>query len=83
LLEFLLTKIFYLLILKRFNWKLELFYLKTEIRCSDTPVKHQYVDRAVDWPYSTIHDYILKGELSDDWGGYVDNSAKIEFGERP
>ena len=47
------------------------------------PVKHQYVDRAVDWPYSTIHDYILKGELSDDWGGYVDNSAKIEFGERP
>ncbi len=44
------------------------------------PVKHQYVERAVDWPYSTIHDYISKGVLSDDWGGCDD--VDIEFGER-
>jgi len=32
------------------------------------PVKHGYVERAVDWPYSSIHEYISKGILSRDWG---------------
>jgi len=31
------------------------------------PVKHGYVTRAVDWPYSTIHKYIADGILSLDW----------------
>ena len=31
------------------------------------PVKHGYVARAVDWPYSSLHRYIDSGELSEDW----------------
>lgn len=32
------------------------------------PVKHGYVDKAVDWPYSSIHRYIEKDIISSDWG---------------
>lgn len=32
------------------------------------PVKHGYVDKAVDWPYSSIHRFIEKGIISSDWG---------------
>ncbi len=46
------------------------------------PVKHQYVDHAVDWPYSTIHAYISNGVLSNDWGDGADSIPEIEFGER-
>ena len=46
------------------------------------PVKHQYVDYAVDWPYSTIHDYISQGNLSNDWGGGIDEIPGMQFGER-
>ena len=31
------------------------------------PVKHGYVARAVDWPYSSLHRYIDSGELPVDW----------------
>lgn len=45
------------------------------------PVKHGYVVRAVDWPYSSMHRYIAAGVVSADWG-----SAKMDggrgFGER-
>lgn len=33
------------------------------------PVRHGYVDRAVDWPYSTIHRYVREGLYLADWGG--------------
>ena len=33
------------------------------------PVKHGYVTKAVDWPYSSIHRYIKNGVIADDWGG--------------
>ena len=33
------------------------------------PVKHGYVKRAADWPYSSIHREIRRGNLNDDWGG--------------
>jgi putative transposase len=33
------------------------------------PVKHGYVNRAVDWPYSTIHRYVRRGVYPVDWGG--------------
>ena len=46
------------------------------------PVKHQYVNAAVDWPYSTIHDHISQGLLSHDWGGGYDETQGIQFGER-
>ena len=31
------------------------------------PVKHGYAERASDWPYSSIHRYISRGELTCDW----------------
>lgn len=32
------------------------------------PVKHGYVDKAIDWPYSSIHRYMTEGLLMPDWG---------------
>ncbi len=46
------------------------------------PVKHQYVEQAVDWPYSTIHQYIAEGVLKSDWGGQGIFFPDIECGER-
>ena len=43
------------------------------------PVKHGYVERAVDWQYSTIHDYIKRGVLLEDWV-YTDDDES-GFGE--
>jgi putative transposase len=45
------------------------------------PVKHGYVKRAVDWPYSSIHRYIADETLSADWadGSRTDAGA---YGER-
>ena len=31
------------------------------------PVKHGYVKRAIDWPFSTIHNYVQKGILPKNW----------------
>lgn len=33
------------------------------------PVKHGYVNRAAEWPYSSIHRYIKTGIIASDWGG--------------
>jgi len=44
------------------------------------PVKHGYVKRAVDWPYSTIHDFVDKGIVMSDWG-CLESSDEIGFGE--
>jgi putative transposase len=33
------------------------------------PVRHGYVARAVDWPYSTIHRYVREGVYPVDWAG--------------
>jgi len=32
------------------------------------PIKHGYVIRSVDWPYSSIHRYIRQSVLTPDWG---------------
>jgi putative transposase len=45
------------------------------------PVKHGYVDKAADWPYSSIHRYIRAGLLSPDWGVGHANDDEL-FGER-
>lgn len=31
------------------------------------PVKHGYVSRASDWPHSSIHRYIARGDLTTNW----------------
>lgn len=33
------------------------------------PVRHGYVKRAIDWPYSTLHRYVKNGVYPADWGG--------------
>jgi len=43
------------------------------------PVKHGYVARASDWPYSSIHRYIRRGMLSADWASGGDIEGR--FGE--
>ncbi len=37
------------------------------------PVKHGHVTRAVDWPYSSIHREIAKGNMAENWG-YLDET---------
>jgi putative transposase len=44
------------------------------------PVRHGYVTRAVDWPYSTLHRYVDQGLLAADWA--AEPEAGIEVGER-
>ena len=44
------------------------------------PVKHGHVLRAVDWPYSTFHRYVVEGILPADWGVGIGGDA--DFGER-
>jgi putative transposase len=46
------------------------------------PVKHGYVKSATDWTYSSIHMYISKGILSNDWGYNSDGVDCVEFGEK-
>jgi len=45
------------------------------------PVKHGYVEKAVDWHYSSIHRYISQGVLAANWGGGYAEDSVGEFGE--
>ena len=44
------------------------------------PVKHGHVICASDWPYSSIHRYIGRGELTKDWA--CEAETMLEAGER-
>lgn len=33
------------------------------------PVKHGHVDAVRDWPFSSFHRYVRRGELLEDWAG--------------
>jgi putative transposase len=44
------------------------------------PVKHGLVARVRDWPYSSFHRYVARGDLPIDWGGDV-GELTGEFGE--
>jgi putative transposase len=44
------------------------------------PVKHSLVTRAGDWPHSSFHRYVERGELPPDWGGDV-SDVLGSFGE--
>jgi putative transposase len=43
------------------------------------PVKHGWVMRARDWPYSSLHRYVRAGQLPADWG--IDAAIQGDFGE--
>jgi len=44
------------------------------------PVKHGYVARVIDWPYSTFHRYVRRGVYPADWAS-GDEHEQAEFGE--
>lgn len=44
------------------------------------PVKHGYVDKPSNWQYSSIHSYIEKGILPNDWA-WVNPFTSGNFGE--
>jgi putative transposase len=44
------------------------------------PVKHGHVKRVVDWPHSSFHRYVTRGELTADWGGDM-KDVQGSFGE--
>lgn len=45
------------------------------------PVKHGYVTRASDWPYSSIHRFITAGILDQNWGWPLTENEG-DYGER-
>jgi putative transposase len=45
------------------------------------PVKHGYVGRVRDWPYSSFHRFVRLGILPEDWAGDVTGTG-ARFGER-
>jgi Transposase and inactivated derivatives len=46
------------------------------------PVKHGYVMRVRDWPYSSFHRMVKLGVYPEDWAGDVSSHGGT-FGERP
>ena len=45
------------------------------------PVKHGYVSRAADWPYSSYKKFVEAGVYPPDWGGSADEDG-AGYGER-
>ena len=45
------------------------------------PVKHGYVDKAIDWPHSSIHKFFRNGVIDKHWG-YDEKVDMKTFGER-
>jgi putative transposase len=45
------------------------------------PVKHGYVVRVADWPYSSFHRYVRAGVYSRDWAGGDARAETSGFGE--
>jgi putative transposase len=43
------------------------------------PVKHGWVLRARDWPYSSLHRFVKEGRLPPDWG--ISAAIEGQFGE--
>lgn len=43
------------------------------------PVKHGWVMRAAEWPYSSLHRFVREGRLPPDWG--IDAAIEGQFGE--
>lgn len=42
------------------------------------PVKHGYVQRAIDWQFSSIHRYVKLGILPTDWAGVPHDGLDLE-----
>jgi putative transposase len=47
------------------------------------PLKHGYVTRVKEWPYSSFHRYVKEGVLPANWAGDYAFDTDTDFGERP
>ncbi len=45
------------------------------------PVKHGYVGRVADWPYSTFHRFVQAGVYTENWAGTGETTRENDFGE--
>jgi putative transposase len=45
------------------------------------PIKHGLVSRVRDWPHSSFHRYVERGDMPADWGGDVRDMPGSSFGE--
>lgn len=45
------------------------------------PMKHGYVQRVSDWPYSSFHRYVRDGIYPHDWAGSASLDGGRDFGE--
>lgn len=45
------------------------------------PVKHGLVRRVSDWPHSSFHRYVRRGDLPPDWGGDLRDMSRSTLGE--
>ena len=45
------------------------------------PVKHGWVSRVVDWPYSSFHRFVRDGIYPPDWAGMPEGTDEGGFGE--
>ena len=45
------------------------------------PVKHGWVAKVADWPFSTFHRHVEAGVYPQDWGGQAEESDRQQFGE--
>jgi putative transposase len=48
--------------------------------CMINPVKHGYVRKPVDWPHSSFHRDLRRGNVTEDWGADIDMAG--DWGER-
>ena len=44
------------------------------------PIKHGWVEKLTDWPYSTFHRYVKSGIYAPDWGSGMAN-LEDDYGE--
>ena len=45
------------------------------------PIKHGLVTRVIDWPHSSFHQHVKRGELPADWAGDLHEVTGDSFGE--
>ena len=45
------------------------------------PVKHGYVDKVCDWPFSSFHQFVKEGKLEASWGSDYRSPEDLEFGD--
>ena len=48
----------------------------------NNPLKHGYVTRAIDWPHSSIHREVARGNINGNWG-YLTEPENEVLDEEP